>query len=87
MPVRFVDAVERPCEECGKPVAVAPGQDAVRCAACGAWQAADPRRRLLAFAKCPRCGRDVEVPVDKESAVCPRCGTAMALGPAARDTL
>jgi DNA-directed RNA polymerase subunit RPC12/RpoP len=85
--VRFVDAPERPCAACGKPVPLAPGQDAVRCTACGAWQAADPSRRLVARATCPRCGRDVEVPLEAERAPCPRCGALLALEPARRDTL
>jgi ribosomal protein S27AE len=87
LPVRFVDAPERPCVECGEPVALAPGQDAVRCTACGAWQAADAARPLVARATCPRCRREVDVPVDKDEAPCPRCGAILALGPALRDTL
>ena len=87
MAVRFVDAPERPCAECGKPLAIPPGQDAVRCAACGAWQATQGGRSVVAQATCPRCGRDVEVPLEKDRAPCPRCGASMTLGPAVRDTL
>ena len=85
--LRFIDAPERPCPDCGAALPMPPGQEAVRCAACGGWQAADPRRPLVARAKCPRCGRDVEVPLDKAEAPCPRCGAALELGPARRDTL
>jgi LSD1 subclass zinc finger protein len=77
--VRFVDAPERPCAGCGKPVAFPPGQEAVRCAACGAWQAADPARPVEAHATCPRCGRDVVVPTNQPRAPCPRCGAGLEL--------
>jgi LSD1 subclass zinc finger protein len=85
--VRFVDAPERPCAACGGPLALPPGQDAVRCGACGAWQAADPSRPLEGRATCPRCGRDVAVPLDGDEAPCPRCGARLSLGPPVRDTL
>lgn len=78
--VRFVEAPERPCPGCGKPVPLPPGKDAVRCAACGAWQAADPRRPVVGEATCPRCGRDVPVPLDLSTAPCPRCGAILELG-------
>lgn len=77
--VRFVDAPERPCGACGKPLVLLPGKDAVRCAACGAWESADPARPLLAEAKCPRCGRVVEVPLQGDSAACRRCGAPLRL--------
>lgn len=78
--VRFVDAPERPCAACGKPVALPPGQDALRCRSCGAWQAADPARPIEAHARCPRCGRDVVVPSEGLHAPCPRCGALLELG-------
>ncbi|HUR26359.1 MAG TPA: hypothetical protein VM327_10145 [Candidatus Thermoplasmatota archaeon] len=85
--VLFVEAAQRPCVSCGQAVAVPPGQDAVRCAACGAWQAADPSRPVEAHATCPRCGRDVLVPTGQPRAPCPRCGAQLMLGEPSRDTL
>jgi LSD1 subclass zinc finger protein len=85
--VRFVDAPERPCAACGKALPLPPGQESVRCTACGAWQATDPTRRLVARATCPRCGREVDVPLQGDRAPCPRCGAVLELGPARRDTL
>ncbi|MHB1260490.1 MAG: hypothetical protein ACYC2H_02115 [Thermoplasmatota archaeon] len=78
--VRFVDAPERPCSACGKPMALPPGQDAARCGSCGVWQAADPSRVLEGRATCPRCGRDVAVPLGQDRAPCPRCGAGLHLG-------
>lgn len=78
--VRFVDAPERPCTACGKPVVLTPGKEAVRCRACGAWQAVEEGRPVEGEAVCPRCGRAVTVPLQGDSAACPRCGAAMALG-------
>lgn len=79
LPVRFVDAPERPCNACGKRVALLPGREAVRCAACGAWQAVDERRPVVGEATCPRCGRDVEVPLEAKIVVCRYCQTRLAL--------
>jgi LSD1 subclass zinc finger protein len=77
--VRFVDAEQRPCAACGKPLALVPGKEAVRCAACGAWEAADPSRPVHAETTCPRCRRVVEVPLQGGSASCRRCGAALRL--------
>lgn len=80
--VRFVDAPERPCVECGTAVVLLPGKEAVRCTACGAWQAADEGRAVQAEATCPRCGRDIPVPLEANVAVCPHCKSRLELAPA-----
>lgn len=46
-PLRFVGAPERPCDRCGEPVVLAPGEETVTCGACGLLQAREAGRGVV----------------------------------------
>ena len=75
--LRFVEASERPCDGCGGPVALPPGEEAVTCGTCGLLQARESGRGVVVEVRCPRCRRRLTVEVGDVQVTCAHCGVDM----------